>query len=94
VRDLLRANVGLVIGPITLTGLGLNFSAWIGDIARGSLLIGLPMAMIASLLLGMGVPTTAQYIIISALVCPALVQMGVLPIAAHLFILYPSVLTP
>ncbi len=82
------AVVGLIIGPITLTGLGLNFSAWIGDIARGSLLIGLPIAMIASLLLGMGVPTTAQYIIISALVCPALVQMGVIAIAAHLFILY------
>ena len=82
------AVVGLIIGPITLTGLGLNFSAWIGDIARGSLLIGLPMAMLASLLLGMGVPTTAQYIIISALVAPALVQMGVLAIAAHLFILY------
>lgn len=82
------AVVGLIIGSITLTGLGLSFSALIGDIARGSLLIGLPIAMIASLLLGMGVPTTAQYIIISALVCPALVQMGVLAIAAHLFILY------
>lgn len=82
------AVVGLIIGPITLTGLGLNFSAWVGDLARGSLLIGLPIAMVASLLLGMGVPTTAQYIIISALVCPALVQMGVLPIAAHLFVLY------
>ena len=82
------AVVGLIIGPITLTGLGLNFSAWVGDVARGSLLIGLPIAMLASLLLGMGVPTTAQYIIISALVCPALIQMGVLPIAAHLFILY------
>ena len=44
--------------------------------------------MIACLFLGMGVPTTAQYIIITSLVAPALVDMGVLPIAAHLFILY------
>ena len=54
----------------------------------GHLYLALPFTMIACLFLGMGVPTTAQYVIISSLVAPALVQMGVLPMAAHLFILY------
>ncbi len=82
------AVVGLIVAPITLTGLGLSFSALIGDIARGSLFIGIPITIIACLFLGMGLPTTAQYIIISALVCPALIQMGVFRISAHLIVLY------
>lgn len=82
------AAIGLIIGPIVGTGLGLKFSSIIADISRGSILIALPMAAVASLLLGMGVPTTAQYIIIATLVCPAIVKLGVSAIAAHLFILY------
>lgn len=82
------AAVGIIIGSITTTGLGLQFSAIIADISRGSVLIALPLVAVASLVLGMGVPTTAQYIIISSLVAPALVQLGILAIAAHLFILY------
>lgn len=82
------AAIGLIIGPIVGTGLGLKFSSIIADVSRGSVLIALPMAAVASLLLGMGVPTTAQYIIIATLVCPALVSLGVLAISAHLFILY------
>jgi TRAP-type uncharacterized transport system fused permease subunit len=58
------------------------------DASLGKLYLALPFTMIACLFLGMGVPTTAQYVIISALVAPALIQMGVLPMAAHLFILY------
>ena len=54
----------------------------------GKLYLALPITMFACIFLGMGVPTTAQYVIISSLVAPALVQMGVIPIAAHLFILY------
>ena len=82
------AAIGLIIGSITGTGLGLKFSAIIADVSRGSVFIALPMAGLASLILGTGVPTTAQYIIIAALVCPALVNLGVLAIAAHLFIFY------
>ncbi|GAI38264.1 unnamed protein product, partial [marine sediment metagenome] len=67
------AAIGLIIGSITGTGLGLKFSAIIADVSRGSVFIALPMAGLASLILGTGVPTTAQYIIIAALVCPALV---------------------
>ncbi len=86
------AAVGLIIGPITLTGLGLNFSGIVAEVAHYSLLIGLPIAMISSLVLGMGVPTTAKYIIIAALVAPALIRMGIPPMAAHLFIFYWAVL--
>lgn len=82
------AAAGIIIGSITMTGLGIKFSSMIVDASMGKLYLALPFTMIACLFLGMGVPTTAQYVIISALVAPALVQMGVLPIAAHLFILY------
>jgi len=82
------AAAGIIIGSITMTGLGIKFSSLIVDASMGKLYLALPFTMLACLLLGMGVPTTAQYIIISALVAPALVQMGVLAIAAHMFILY------
>lgn len=82
------AAAGIIIGSITMTGLGIKFSSMIVDASMGKLYLALPFTMIACLFLGMGVPTTAQYVIISALVAPALVQMGVLPMAAHLFILY------
>jgi TRAP transporter 4TM/12TM fusion protein len=82
------AAAGIIIGSITMTGLGLKFSSLVVDASRGYLFLALPFTMIACLFLGMGVPTTAQYIIITSLVAPALVDMGVLAIAAHLFILY------
>ncbi len=82
------AAAGIIIGTITVTGLGLKFSSLIVDFSGGQLLFALPLTMIACLALGMGVPTTAQYIIISALVAPALIYLGVVPVAAHLFIFY------
>lgn len=82
------AAAGIIIGSITMTGLGLQFSSLIADLSGGHLLLALPFTMIACLALGMGVPTTAQYIIISALVAPALIKLGVVPMAAHLFIFY------
>ncbi|MCU0560335.1 MAG: TRAP transporter permease [Desulfobacterales bacterium] len=82
------AAAGIIIGSITMTGLGIKFSSLVVDASMGNLFLALPFTMIACLFLGMGVPTTAQYVIISSLVAPALVQMGVEAIAAHLFILY------
>jgi TRAP transporter 4TM/12TM fusion protein len=82
------AAAGIIVGCITMTGLGLKFSSLIADLSGGNLLLALPFTMIACLALGMGVPTTAQYIIIAALVAPALIQLGVVAIAAHLFIFY------
>ncbi|MBN2050550.1 MAG: TRAP transporter permease [Spirochaetales bacterium] len=82
------AAAGIIIGCITMSGLGIKFSSYVVDASGGRLFLALPFTMIACIFLGMGVPTTAQYIIISSLVAPALVDMGVLAIGAHLFVLY------
>lgn len=82
------ATAGIIIGSITVTGLGLKFSSLIIDLSMGYLLLALPLTAIACLALGMGVPTTASYIIISSLVVPALINYGVVAIAAHMFIFY------
>lgn len=82
------AVAGIIIGTITVTGLGLKFSSLIMDLSKGYLLLALPLTALACLALGMGVPTTASYIIISSLAVPALVHYGVIAIAAHLFIFY------
>ncbi len=82
------AAAGIIIGMVTMTGLGLKFSTIIEQLAGGQLWIALPITMIASLFLGMGVPTTAKYIILATLVAPALVNMGAPLLSAHLFILY------
>ncbi len=82
------AVAGIIIGTITVTGLGLKFSSLIMDLSMGYLILALPLTALACLALGMGVPTTASYIIISSLAVPALIHYGVIAIAAHLFIFY------
>ena len=91
------ATAGIIVGVVTLTGLGLKFSGLIINLSSGNLILGLFLTMIASIIFGMGMPTTALYVILATLVAPALVKMGVIPIAAHLFIFYFGVfaaLTP
>lgn len=82
------ALVGFVIGTSSLTGLGLNISNNLVEMAGGNLLLTLIFAMVGCLILGMGLPTTANYIVTSTIIAPALVKLGVLPMAAHLFVLY------
>ncbi len=82
------AVAGIIIGMVTMTGLGLKFSTLIELLAGGNLLAGLFYTLIASLILGIGVPTTAKYIILATLVAPALVALGAPLLGAHLFILY------
>jgi len=82
------AAAGIIIGCVTMTGLGISFSSLIVDASMGKLWLALPLTMSACLVLGMGVPVTAQYVIVSSLVAPALTQMGVVAIGAHLFVLY------
>ncbi len=82
------AVAGIIIGMVTMTGLGLKFSTLIELLAGGNLLAGLFYTVIASLILGIGVPTTAKYIILATLVAPALVTLGAPLLASHLFILY------
>lgn len=82
------AVAGIIVGTVTLTGLGLKFADFIIVLASGKLYLALILTMLASILMGMGMPTTALYIILGAMVAPAIVQMGVPLIAAHLFIFY------
>jgi len=84
---------GILIGIVMMTGLGMNFSTIILDLSGGSLLILLFLTMITSLILGMGMTTTACYIILAILVAPALIKMGVSPMGAHLFIFYFGIIS-
>ena len=79
---------GIVVGMITLTGLGLMISSILIELSHGNLFLLLLMTMVASIILGMGVPPVAAYIILAILVVPALIKMGVYPLAAHLFVFY------
>ncbi|UFJ62805.1 TRAP transporter permease [Brevibacillus sedimenti] len=82
------ACAGIIVGMVTLTGIGLKLANGLIDLAGGILFLTLFFTMIASLILGMGTPTTANYIITSTIAAPALIQMGVPDIAAHMFTFY------
>ena len=82
------ASAGIIIGSITLTGLGLKLGNGLVELAGGNLLLTLVFTMITSIILGMGAPTTANYIITSTIAAPALVLLGVHPLAAHMFVFY------
>src|SRR5699024_8002049 len=82
------ATAGLIIGVLNLTGAGLKFASLISSFSGGYLFIALILTMIATIILGMGLPTTAAYLITAAVVAPALVEMGVSPLGAHMFVFY------
>jgi len=91
------AAAGIIIGCVFVSGVGMKFTNLIIMIAGGKLWIALILTMIACLILGMGLTTTAVYITVAALVVPALEGMGVIPIAGHLFAFYfglVSAITP
>ncbi len=82
------ACAGIIIGVVTLTGLGLKMGNGLVAMAGGNLLLTLILTMITSLVLGMGAPTTANYIITATIAAPALIQLKVHPLAAHMFVFY------
>ncbi|WP_367337939.1 TRAP transporter permease [Aminivibrio sp.] len=82
------ATAGIVVGTIALTGLGLKMANGLVEIAGGNLYFTMVLTMISSLILGMGVPTTANYVITSTICSMSLIQLGVPVIAAHLFVFY------
>ncbi|MGB4703083.1 MAG: TRAP transporter permease [Syntrophomonadaceae bacterium] len=82
------ATAGIIIGVVTKTGLGLKLASSLVDLAHGYLLPTLFFTMITSILLGMGVPTTANYVITSTIAAPAIIQLGVPILAAHMFVFY------
>src|SRR3546814_252681 len=87
------ASAGIIIGMLMLTGLGLRISGLLVDLSGGSLPLLLVLTMVASLILGMGLPTLGAYIVLAVLVAPSMVQLGVEPLAAHLFIFYFGVIS-
>ena len=82
------AAAGIIIGVVTKTGVGLRLASGLIDLAGGMLLPAMFFTMITAIVLGMGVPTTANYVITSTIAAPALVQMGVPILAAHMFVFY------
>jgi TRAP-type uncharacterized transport system fused permease subunit len=87
------ATSGIVIGIVTLTGLAVRLSTLLVDISGGSSFALLVLTALASIVLGMGIPVLPAYIMLAILVAPALATLGVLPLAAHLFIFYFAVLS-
>lgn len=79
---------GIIMGAMSLTGFGLKISSLIEQLSGGNLLFALMLSMLASILLGMGLPTSAAYMVLAVLVAPALINLGVSKMAAHLFLLY------
>ena len=82
------ASAGIIIGVVTKTGIGLKLASGLLALSGGNLLLTMFFTMITSIVLGMGVPTTANYVITSTIAAPALVQMGVPVLAAHMFVFY------
>lgn len=91
------ASAGIVVGVLNLTGLGHTIASIVISLSGGVVLIALILSMCVCIVLGMGLPTTPAYIIAAAVVAPVLVQLGVAPMQAHLFVFYfacIAVITP
>jgi TRAP transporter 4TM/12TM fusion protein len=87
------AAAGIIVGVVTLTGLGLKAASLIVALAGGNLLLTVVYAALGVWVLGLAVPVTACYIISAVMVAPALTQVGIAPVAAHMFVFYYSVLS-
>ncbi|MBA3639867.1 MAG: TRAP transporter fused permease subunit [Acidobacteria bacterium] len=87
------ATAGIIVGVVTLTGLGLKIAGLIVTLAGGHLFLTVLYSALAVWMLGLAVPVTASYIIAAVMVAPALIQSGVPPPAAHMFIFYYAVLS-
>jgi TRAP transporter 4TM/12TM fusion protein len=87
------AGAGIIVGVVTLTGLGLKFSSIVIDYAGGSLLLTAIFTSLVVWVVGLAVPVTASYIICAVIAAPALIKLGVPDFAAHMFIFYYAVLS-
>lgn len=94
---LISAASGIVIGVLNVTGLSFNLTYALVQIGGGSAILLLALSAIVCIILGMGLPTLGVYVLLAALVAPALIEVGIEPIAAHLYVLYfgmMSMITP
>ena len=87
------ACAGIVIGVITQTGAAINFTALVLGLAKEMLVLALILTMLAGIILGMGMPTTPAYIVMVSLLVPALIKLGAIPPAAHMFAFYFAILS-
>jgi TRAP transporter 4TM/12TM fusion protein len=87
------ACAGIVIGCVTLTGMGISFTQFVVGLAREMLPLALTLTAIAGIILGMGMPTTPAYIVMVSLLVPALVKLGAIAPAAHMFAFYFAILS-
>ena len=87
------ACAGIIVGVIGLTGVGLRFSSLVLSIAGDSQFLALVFAMAISVLLGMGMPTTAAYAVAASVVAPGLIKLGISPLVAHMFVFYYAVIS-
>jgi TRAP-type uncharacterized transport system fused permease subunit len=90
---LLGASIGFIIGILEQTGLAFSLSALLLQASGGHLYILLPMIAVLCIVLGMGMPTLSAYFIVAVLLAPSLIDAGIGPIAAHMFVLYFSILS-
>ena len=89
----MQSGSGIIVGVVTLTGLGLKFSSIVIDYAGGSLLLTAIFTALVVWIVGLAVPVTASYIICAVITAPALIKLGVPDFAAHMFIFYYAVLS-
>ncbi|MEO0894391.1 MAG: TRAP transporter fused permease subunit, partial [Pseudomonadota bacterium] len=87
------ACAGLIVGVISLTGVGARFSSLLFDLAQQSTLLALVFAMMIAVILGMGMPTTAAYAVAASVVAPGLIEIGIQPLIAHFFVFYFAVVS-
>jgi len=87
------AGAGLIVGVVTLTGIGLNISSLVISASGGSTIVALLLIMVASILMGMGTPTTVAYIIVATLGVPALENLGFAALPSHFFVFYFGVIS-
>jgi TRAP transporter 4TM/12TM fusion protein len=87
------ACAGIVIGCVTITGLGITFTQAVTALAEDSLMLALVLMALAGIVLGMGMPTTPAYIVMVSLLVPATIKLGAIPPAAHMFAFYFAILS-
>jgi len=87
------ACAGIVIGVVTITGLGITFTEFVIGLSKSSLLLALVLTAMAGIILGMGMPTTPAYIVMVSLLVPALIKLGAVTPAAHMFAFYFAILS-
>lgn len=90
---LVAGAAGLILGVVSITGLGFSFSVALIELSGGNFLLMIVLAAGATIILGMGMTVAASYILVVVLVVPALIELGLIPLAAHMFVFYYAVLS-